>query len=38
MKQTSLVYVFNPEGQMLLAVKKKSDSGFDAAVEKVNSA
>lgn len=38
MKQTTLVYVFNPAGEMLLAVKKKSDSGFDVAVEKVNTA
>ncbi len=38
MKQTTLVYVFNPEGEMLLAVKKKSDSGFDVSVEKVNTA
>lgn len=38
MKQTTLVYVFNPEGQVLLAVKKKSDSGFDVSVDKVNTA
>lgn len=38
MKQTTLIYVFNPEGEMLLAVKKKSDSGFDVSLEKVNTA
>lgn len=35
---TTLIYVFNPDGQMLLATKKKTNSGFDISVEKVNTA
>ena len=38
LQQTTLIFVFNPEWQLLMAVKKKTQSGFDVAVEKINAA
>lgn len=37
-KQTTLVYVFNPEWQILLAAKKKTNSGFNISLGKRNGA
>lgn len=38
MQQTSLIYVFNPEWQVLLCAKKKSNSGFTISLGKRNGA
>jgi 8-oxo-dGTP pyrophosphatase MutT (NUDIX family) len=35
-KQTTLAYVFNPQGQVLLAAKKKTNSWFTASLGKRN--
>ena len=37
-KQTTLVYVFNPQWQILLAAKKKTNSGFNISLGKWNGA
>lgn len=38
MIQTNLIYVFNPQGQMLLCAKKKTNSGFEISLGKRNGA
>lgn len=38
MKITSLIYLFNPEGQVLLCAKKKTNWNFTAAIGKRNGA
>lgn len=38
MLKTTLIYVFNPEGQVLLCAKKKSNSGFTLSLGKRNGA
>ncbi len=38
MQQTSLIYVFNPQGQVLLCAKKKTNSGFTISLGKWNGA
>lgn len=38
MQQTNLIYVFNPQWQVLLCAKKKSNSGFEISLGKRNGA
>lgn len=38
MRQTNLIYVFNPQGQVLLCAKKKTNSGFTISLGKWNGA
>lgn len=38
MLKTTLIYVFNPAGQILLCAKKKSNSGFTVSLGKWNGA
>lgn len=38
MKTTSLIYLFNPQGQVLLCAKKKTNWNFTAAIGKWNGA
>ncbi len=38
MKTTSLIYLFNPQGQVLLGAKKKTNRQFTAAIGKRNGA
>jgi len=36
MRKTTLIYVFNPEGQILLCMKKRVNSDFTVALDKRN--
>lgn len=38
MRDVTLIFVFNPAGQILLCAKKKTDSGFTMALDKWNGA